>query len=197
MATQYTCSPCWCLPPSLTSTVKSSLFTHVHSSPLSLAARLHRCCTNCSCYINNGWTFFRQTSYSKFSPPVFISCLLSYLLICPAPFSLVFDTSQISLVPEYAFILIFPWHVHAPAPQVITRALPTPTNTTCLNFCYWFRGLSISGFCSGLWPVTALHLKGMRMLFTGSSACSYIRNSECLCRFLLLCKNQIIEVMLG
>ena len=45
------------LPP-LTSTVKSSLFTHVHSSPLSLAARFHRCHTNCSCYINNGWTFF-------------------------------------------------------------------------------------------------------------------------------------------
>ena len=30
----------WCLPPPLTSTVKSSLFMHVHSSPLSLAARL-------------------------------------------------------------------------------------------------------------------------------------------------------------
>ena len=30
------------LPPPLTSTVKSSLFTHAHSSPLSLAARLHR-----------------------------------------------------------------------------------------------------------------------------------------------------------
>ena len=29
----------WCLPPSLTSTGKSSLFMHVHSSPLSLAAR--------------------------------------------------------------------------------------------------------------------------------------------------------------
>ena len=32
----------WCLLPPLTSTVKSSLFTHAHSSPLSLAARLHR-----------------------------------------------------------------------------------------------------------------------------------------------------------
>ena len=30
----------WCLPPTLTSTLKS-LFTHVNSSPLSLAARLH------------------------------------------------------------------------------------------------------------------------------------------------------------
>ena len=35
----------WCLPPPLTSTVKSSLFTHAHSRPLSLAAMLHRCCT--------------------------------------------------------------------------------------------------------------------------------------------------------
>ena len=46
------------LPP-LTSTVKSSLFTHVHSSPLSLAAGLHRCHANCSCYINNSWMFFQ------------------------------------------------------------------------------------------------------------------------------------------
>ena len=30
-----------CLLPALTTTVKSSLFMHVHSSPLSLAARLH------------------------------------------------------------------------------------------------------------------------------------------------------------
>ena len=43
-------------PPLTTSTVKLSLFTHVHSSPLSLAAQLH-------CYINNGWTFSRQPSY--------------------------------------------------------------------------------------------------------------------------------------
>ena len=51
----------WCLPPPLTSTVKSSLFTHVHSRPHSLAARLHWCSAHC--YINNGWTFARQTSY--------------------------------------------------------------------------------------------------------------------------------------
>ena len=42
--------------PVLTSTVKLSLFMHEPSSPLSLAARLHQCCTNRSCYINNGWT---------------------------------------------------------------------------------------------------------------------------------------------
>ena len=51
------------LPPPLTSTVKLSLFMHVHSSPLSLTARLHRCCTNHSQYVNNGWTFSGQTSY--------------------------------------------------------------------------------------------------------------------------------------
>ena len=37
---------------------------HVHSSSLSLAARLHWCHANHSCYINYGWLeFFRQTSY--------------------------------------------------------------------------------------------------------------------------------------
>ena len=47
----------WCLPPPLNSTVKLSLFTHAHSSPPSLDARLHQCHSNCSCYINSGWTF--------------------------------------------------------------------------------------------------------------------------------------------
>ena len=50
------------LPP-LTSTVRSSLFMHGHSSPLSLAARLHQCHANCSRHINNGWTFSGQTPY--------------------------------------------------------------------------------------------------------------------------------------
>ena len=50
------------LPP-LTSTVKSSFFMHVHSSPLSLAARLHWGHANHFCYINNGWTFSGQTLY--------------------------------------------------------------------------------------------------------------------------------------
>ena len=57
----------WHLPPPLTSTVKSSLFTHAHSSPLSLAARLHWCHANYSHYINNGWTFSRQTLYTVLS----------------------------------------------------------------------------------------------------------------------------------
>ena len=50
-----------CLPPPLTSTVKSSLFTHAHSSPLSLAAKWHPCCAKCSCYINDGSIFSGQT----------------------------------------------------------------------------------------------------------------------------------------
>ena len=53
----------WRLLPPLTSTVKSSLFMHVHSSPLSLAARLHAYHTHHSHYINSGWTFSGQTSY--------------------------------------------------------------------------------------------------------------------------------------
>ena len=51
----------WHLLPPLTSTVKSSLFTHVYSNLLSLAARLHQCCANHSRYINNDWTSSRQT----------------------------------------------------------------------------------------------------------------------------------------
>ena len=51
------------LPP-LTSRVKSSLFTHVQSSPLFLSARLHGCCANHSCYINNGWNFSGQTMFT-------------------------------------------------------------------------------------------------------------------------------------
>ena len=61
----------WYLQPSLTSTVKSSLFMHVRSGPLSLAATLHRCCANHSCYINNGQTFSGQTlfiSYEMLAP---------------------------------------------------------------------------------------------------------------------------------
>ena len=46
------------LRPPLTSTVKSSLFMHVHSSPLSL----HWCHANHSPYINNSWTFSGQIS---------------------------------------------------------------------------------------------------------------------------------------
>ena len=51
------------LPFPMTSTVKASMFMHAHSSPLSLAARLHWCHASCSCHINNGWTFSRQTLY--------------------------------------------------------------------------------------------------------------------------------------
>ena len=53
----------WHLPPPLSSTVKSSLFTHAHSSPLSLAARLHLCCSNHSHCISNSWIFSGQTSH--------------------------------------------------------------------------------------------------------------------------------------
>ena len=49
----------WCVLAPLTSTVKSSLFTHIHSSLLSLAARLHWCASH-TWYINSGWTFLGQ-----------------------------------------------------------------------------------------------------------------------------------------
>ena len=61
MATQYTCTIQWCLQHPLTSTVKSSLLMHAHSSPPSLATRFHWCCTNHYCHINNSWVFFLDT----------------------------------------------------------------------------------------------------------------------------------------
>ena len=57
----------WHLPPPLTITVRSSLFTHVHSSPLFLAARLHQRLVNHSRYINSGWTSSGQTAYTMYS----------------------------------------------------------------------------------------------------------------------------------
>ena len=65
-------------PHPLISTVKSSLFTHARSSPLSLAARLHRCHTNHSHYINNGWIFQTDLLYLKWSN-------VSYTWNCLAP----------------------------------------------------------------------------------------------------------------
>ena len=78
MATQYKCSVVHMLtqqhiPPPLTRTVKSSLFTHAHSNPLSLAARLHKCHTSHSCHINNGWIFSGQMS------------VYTYLIYIPNP----------------------------------------------------------------------------------------------------------------
>ena len=75
----------WHVPPPLTSTVKLSLFTHVHSSPLSLAARLHQCHANHSCYINDGWVFSRQTVYQTASIfwtfPLSLQCYLSTAVV--------------------------------------------------------------------------------------------------------------------
>ena len=75
------------LPPTMTSTVKLSLFMHAHSSPLFLAARLHWCHANHSHYINNVWTFSQTDlvylSYSVILPncpinPIFTSVSCSF-----------------------------------------------------------------------------------------------------------------------
>ena len=58
MATQHTCllnlmyHPRWLVQ-------RSCHCSRTHSSPLSLAARLHQCRANHSYYINNGWAFSR------------------------------------------------------------------------------------------------------------------------------------------
>ena len=60
-----------CLLPPLTSTVKLLLFTHVHSSPLSLAARLHWCCANH--FHNMNWLDFFRTDIIYMHPEEVIS----------------------------------------------------------------------------------------------------------------------------
>ena len=69
----------WDLPHPLTSTVKTSFFRHVHSSPLSLAASLCQCHADCSRYINSGWTFSRQTFIYTYTKPL----LSKWKLLCP------------------------------------------------------------------------------------------------------------------
>ena len=102
----------WHLPPPLMSTVKLSLFTHVHSGPLSLAARLHRCFANCSHYINNGWTFKKSflCCYSITVVSIFLHlpssacpCLCSHSQFphcCPSP-KVIHTCPLTSLFPSF------------------------------------------------------------------------------------------------
>ena len=103
LATQYTLrtihtvhSTQWHLPPALTSLVKSSLFTHAHSSPLSFTARLHQCCANYSYYINNGWTFYRQIFY--------------VLFLCSDLLCFMFYSAYINLASPIFVWLVFPYY---------------------------------------------------------------------------------------
>ena len=65
-----------CLLPTLTSTMKLSLFTHVHSSPLSLAVRWHQCHANLSHYINKDWTFSDRLHILREYDWIMIKCIL-------------------------------------------------------------------------------------------------------------------------
>ena len=107
----------------LTSTVKLSLFTHMHFSPLSWATRLHWCCTNH--YINNGWTFSGQTSY----PYDFWSCHASVL--CQLFFSPGMHLSLLDLLQSFRvdLYLIFPYSA-----QLV---VPTSHFVLCLYFVFW------------------------------------------------------------
>ena len=95
------------LPPPLTSTVKSSLFTHAHSSPLSLVARSHQCCANHSHYINNGWTVLQTylvygAVITKPRPPPKKKAELD-LKICLGPSLLESNSKSFSLIFSLPF----------------------------------------------------------------------------------------------
>ena len=89
------------LPPPLTSSVKSSLFTHVHSSPLSLVATLHRHCANGSHYINNGWTFSRQSIHTCTHIPVHFPWLPGYINVIK---TILVILTMVGLFPDRPYI---------------------------------------------------------------------------------------------
>ena len=78
------------LPP-LTRTVKLSLFTHVHSSSPSLAARLHPCHTNCSyiltmagLFLDRPHTYLQNRDLNSFVSiffPLTITLFMNFLSI--------------------------------------------------------------------------------------------------------------------
>ena len=103
------------LPPPLTSTVKSSLFMHVHPSPGSLAARSHRCLANRSRYVNNGWTFSRQNSYVQIKGIHFSSCLKCKVSFVPF--------SSLLVISESA-LYFFPTHLETSTPPSRPKPLP-------------------------------------------------------------------------
>ena len=100
-AEEYSMSTQRRLLPPLTSTAKSSLFMHVHSSPLSLAARLHQCCSNLSCYIDNGWTF------SGLAPTVWM-CLMC-MCVCLLLSGISQALSELILTQSYEKCTIIIW----------------------------------------------------------------------------------------
>ena len=103
----------WHLQSPLINTVKLSLFTHAHSSPLSLSARLYQCPTNHSRYINNDWTFSRQGSqlcllwsWDSSSTEIAISSLPSAYLWASSPRSL--QCLYFKLMSSYSFCTYTP-----------------------------------------------------------------------------------------
>ena len=90
----------WHLPSPLTSTVKSSLFTHVHSSPLSLAARLLRCRVNHSHYITMAGLFLDR-------PCILNKCLWREQVYCYFPIELIAPCFEGLVWPNAQ------WHWHA------------------------------------------------------------------------------------
>ena len=123
MGTQY---PCLlngvCLPPLLTNTVKLSLFTHAHSSPLSWATRLYGCCANHFWYINNGLTFSRHIFIHKHTHTYRCICvwfletkIRSHQWHCI--FTLHYSVNILPCQVIYVWVIIlngcrFPWNEH-------------------------------------------------------------------------------------
>ena len=85
----------------LTGTMKSSSFTHVLSSPQSLAARFHWCHADHFHYSNNGWTFSGQNIYKIYVYVLYVICLYINLF---SAFLNIYNVYKIYIYISYAFI---------------------------------------------------------------------------------------------
>ena len=81
MATQYTCSLNSIYRPLLTNTVNSSLFMDAHSSPLSLAARLHRHWADHSVILTTAGLFLDRSRHIQIQ----VWCRLEVVLLHKEP----------------------------------------------------------------------------------------------------------------
>ena len=85
----------WHLPLPLTSTVKSSLSMHAHSSPLLLAAKLYQYHSNCSFMLTMAWLFLDRLHILIFL--YFISFKIYYSIL------------QFSFSKPFSFTLLLLW----------------------------------------------------------------------------------------
>ena len=147
MAPQYTCSlhgihhPHWLVQWSLHC---SHMSIPVHSS---LADRLHQCRTNCSCYINNGWTFFLDK-------PCVCMCVYKISTVYHSHYAVKLATNVSTLPHSYNHTMMHKVQIYFPNKHKLSSF---PFRNTCAHFTLHPAESSISCGCWGIgvrdwWP---------------------------------------------